>query len=99
MYWLIQKNQMEQANNLLAKYGGSYIELSQKLESSIERLGKLKDKFAAAKVDVEQTLPQIYIVDNAQIAERKTEPKRSIIVFMSTVSTFAISLLLVLLKY
>jgi uncharacterized protein involved in exopolysaccharide biosynthesis len=82
--------------NILAKYGGIYVELSQKLESSIERLGMLKDKYAAAKVDVEQMLPQIYIVDTAQIAERKTEPKRSIIVFMSTLSAFALSILLLL---
>lgn len=89
-------NAIQKKLDILAKYGGSYVELSKKLESSIERLGKLKDKFAAAKVDVEQTLPQIYIVDTAQVSERKAEPKRSIIVFMSTVSTFAISLLLLL---
>lgn len=84
---------IEKKLEVLTKYGGNYVELSAKLESGIERLGMLKDKFAAAKVDVEQTLPQIYIVDNAQVAERKSEPKRSIIVFMSTLSAFAISLL------
>jgi uncharacterized protein involved in exopolysaccharide biosynthesis len=82
--------------NILARYGGNYVELSSKLESSIERLGMLKDKFAAAKVDVEQTLPQIYIIDKAYVAERKTEPRRSIIVIISTLSTFAITLLLLL---
>lgn len=82
--------------NQLAKHGGSYIELSKKIKSAIERLGMLNDKYAAARVDVEQALPQIYIVDSAQIAERKSEPKRSIIVFISTLSTFAISLLLLL---
>ena len=87
---------IEKKLNTLAKYGGIYIELSKKLESSIDRLGMLKDKFAAVKVDVEQTLPQVYIVDTAQIAERKSEPKRSIIVFLSTLSTFAIALLLLL---
>lgn len=84
---------IEKKLDILAKYGGNYVELSAKLESGIERLGMLKDKFAAAKVDVEQTLPQIYIVDNAQVAERKSEPKRSIIVFMSTLSTFVLALL------
>jgi uncharacterized protein involved in exopolysaccharide biosynthesis len=89
-------NAIQNKLNILAKYGGVYVELSKKLESSIERLGMLKDKFAAAKVDVEQKLPQIYIVDTAQVAERKAEPKRTIIVFMSTLSTFAIALLLLL---
>lgn len=84
---------IENKLNILAKYGGNYVELSAKFESSIDRLAMLKDKFAATKVDVEQTLPHIYIVDTAQIAERKTEPKRSIIVFMSTLSAFAFALL------
>ena len=87
---------IENKLNILAKYGGNYVEISAKLESAIERLGMLKDKFAAAKVDVEQMLPQIYIVDTAHVAERKSEPKRSIIVFMSTLSSFAIALLLLL---
>jgi uncharacterized protein involved in exopolysaccharide biosynthesis len=87
---------IDQKLTTLAKYGGIYVELSKKLESSIERLGMLKDKHAAAKVDVEQTLPQIFIVDNALVAERKSEPKRSIIVFLSTVSTFVFVLLILL---
>jgi uncharacterized protein involved in exopolysaccharide biosynthesis len=82
--------------NILAQYGGSYIELSKKIESEIDRLGMLKDKFAAAKVNLEQTLPQIFIVDKANVSERKSEPKRSIIVIISTLSAFALSLLLLL---
>lgn len=81
---------------VLAKYGGIYIELSKKLESEIGRLGMLKDKYAAAKINVEQAVPQIFIVDKAQVSERKSEPKRSIIVMVSTLSTFALALLLLL---
>jgi uncharacterized protein involved in exopolysaccharide biosynthesis len=82
--------------NTLARYGGVYVELSKKLESEIERLGMLKDKYAAAKINVEQTVPQIFIVDTASKSERKAEPKRSIIVFVSTVTSFAMALLLLL---
>lgn len=82
--------------NTLARYGGVYVELSKKLESEIERLGMLKDKYAAAKINVEQTVPQIFIVDAASKSERKAEPKRSIIVFVSTVTSFAMALLLLL---
>lgn len=80
----------------LARYGGIYVELSKKLESEIERLGMLKDKFAAAKINVEQTVPQIFIVDTATRSERKAEPKRSIIVIISTITSFAMALLLLL---
>jgi capsular polysaccharide biosynthesis protein len=82
--------------NTLSSYGGVYVELSKKLESEIERLGQLKIKFASSKINMEQTLPQIFIVDKAVKAERKAVPKRSIIALVSTLSTFALSLLLLL---
>jgi len=82
--------------NTLSKYGGIYVELSQKLESEIQRLGQLKIKYASSKINVEQTLPQIFIVDRAVKAERKAVPRRSIIAFVTTLSTFAFALLLLL---
>jgi uncharacterized protein involved in exopolysaccharide biosynthesis len=82
--------------NTLSKYGGIYIELSQRLESEIGRMGQLKAKYVSSKVNVEQTLPQIFIVDKAVKAERKAVPKRSIIVIITTLSTFALSLLILL---
>jgi len=82
--------------NTLSRYGGIYIELSQKLESEIGRMGQLKAKYVSAKVNVEQSLPQIFIVDRAVKAERKAVPRRSIIVIISTLSTFALSLLILL---
>jgi uncharacterized protein involved in exopolysaccharide biosynthesis len=82
--------------NTLSKYGGIYIELSQKLESEILRMGQLKSKYVSSKVNVEQALPQIFIVDKAKKPERKAVPKRSIIVIVSTLSAFALSLLILL---
>lgn len=81
---------------VLSRYGGIYVELSKKIESELIRLGQLKVKYAAAKVNVEQAVPQIFIVDSAKISERKSEPKRSIIVLLSTISAFALSLLYLL---
>jgi len=82
--------------NTLSRYGGGYIELSQKLQSEILRLGQLKSKYVSAKVNVEQSIPQIFIVDRAMKAERKAVPKRSLIVLITTFSTFALSLLILL---
>ena len=82
--------------NTLSTYGGIYVELSKKLESEIERLGQLKDKYASYKINVEQSVPQIFIVDKATKSERKAEPKRSIIVIISTMSVFAFTLLVLL---
>lgn len=71
----------------------AYSELSQKLESEIIRMGQLKEKYVSTKVNVEQRLPQIFIVDKAVKAERKAVPKRSIIVIVTTLSAFLLSLL------
>jgi uncharacterized protein involved in exopolysaccharide biosynthesis len=89
-------NALSKKMDLLAKYGGSYIEISKTLESELERLGQLKVKYASARVNVEQTLPQIFIVDKAVESEKKDVPKRALIVLMSTISTFALALLLLL---
>ena len=62
----------------------------------MERLGQLKEKYAAYKINVDQAIPQVYIVDHAVKAERKAVPKRSLIVIVSTLSTFALALLLLL---
>ncbi len=82
--------------NMLSKYGGVYVELSKTLESEIQRLAQLKSKYVSSKVSLEQTVPQIFIVDRAVKAERKAVPKRSIIVVVSTLSVFALSLLILL---
>jgi uncharacterized protein involved in exopolysaccharide biosynthesis len=81
---------------VFSEYGGKYVELSQKLRVEIERLELLKAKYASYRVNVEQTIPQMFILDKAIKAEHKTSPKRSLIVIMSTFSTFAFALMLLL---
>jgi len=82
--------------NILSVYGGKYVELSQKLQSEIGRLGLLKAKYASYKVNIENTIPQIFIVDKARVEEKKVSPQRTIIVIISTLSTFALALILLL---
>ena len=81
---------------VLSLYGGKYVELSQKLHAEIERLELLKAKYASYRVNVEQSMPQMFILDKAIKEERKALPKRSLIVMMSTFSTFAFALMLLL---
>lgn len=82
--------------NILSVYGGKYVELSQKLQSEISRMSLLKNKYASYKVNIENAIPQIFIVDKARVEEKKVSPKRTIIVMISTLSTFAFSLILLL---
>jgi uncharacterized protein involved in exopolysaccharide biosynthesis len=82
--------------NILSIYGGKYVELSQKLNAEIGRMGLLKTKYASYKVNIDNTIPQIFIMDKARVEEKRISPKRTIIVMMSTISTFAIALILLL---
>ncbi len=87
---------IEEKLDVMAKYGGIYVELDDKLEWEIERNSLLKSKLAAAKVNLESTMTNVFIVDKATKSERKAVPKRSIIVIISTLSAFALTLLILL---
>ena len=82
--------------DVLSRYGGLYVELDYKLEWEIERNSLLKAKMAAARVNLESNMTNVFIVDRANKSERKAVPKRSLIVIVSTISTFALALLLLL---
>lgn len=81
---------------IVEKYGGVYTELDWRSKWEYERNSLLKAKLGAARVNLESTMTNVFIVDNATKSERKHSPKRSIIVVISTLSAFALSLLLLL---
>lgn len=82
--------------DILAKYGSTYNSLSQLQKKEIEQLSLLKSKYQEAKVDAYQNLPHKYIVNPAQVSEKKAKPVRSLIVILSTISGFIFSVFLLL---
>ena len=76
----IRLRQLETRLDTLAKYGGKYVALRDELQLLKEEEVKLKTKFDQAKVDVNQNLPATFKVDEARPAERKTYPKRSVLI-------------------
>jgi uncharacterized protein involved in exopolysaccharide biosynthesis len=88
--------EIEKRLAVIEKYGGIYNELDYRTKWEIERNSLLKTKMAAAKVNLGSTMTNVFIVDKATKSERKHVPKRSIIVIISTLSTFALALLLLL---
>ena len=82
--------------DVLAKYGSAYNSLSQLQVKEIEQLSLLKSKFEEAKVDAYQNLPHKYIVNPAQVSEKKAKPIRWLIVVISTISAFILAVFLML---
>ena len=80
----------------LAKYGGSYVALRDESRLLKDEIVKLKTRYDQAKVDVNESLPVTFTVNSAYSAEKKTYPKRSLIVLMAMVSAFLFTLVTII---
>jgi len=88
--------QLQSKLDTLAKYGGLYVALRDELHLLKEEEVRIKIKYSQAKVDVEEDMPATFEVNKAFPAERKTYPKRSLIVIMAAFSTFILTLVTLL---
>ncbi len=73
-----------------------YNSMAKQLDEEIVHLSLLKSKLNEAKVDAFQDLPHKYIVNPAQVSEKKAYPVRWLIVVVSTISTFVFALFFLL---
>jgi len=80
----------------LAKYGGAYMNLQDKATYYRDKLSDLKVKYQEARADAENKLPQKFVVNQAVQAEKKTYPVRWLIVVVSTLAAFIVTLLTIL---
>lgn len=81
---------LKKQQNELAKYAGEFTYLNETLILELESLSKLRKRFEKAKVDVEKTLPQKFVLTSASPAEKKSYPIRWLIVLVVTaVVTFS----------
>jgi uncharacterized protein involved in exopolysaccharide biosynthesis len=61
-----------------------------------EKLSDLKSKYSEVKVEAFKSLPYIFIVDNAEKSEKRAYPTRWLIVLISTISLFLLTLVILL---
>jgi uncharacterized protein involved in exopolysaccharide biosynthesis len=82
---------------IIGEYSGIYVSLRENLYMQRKQLNLLKTKYEETKVDATEILPQKFIVSNAFPAEKKSYPIRWIIVTVSTLATFLIAIIIILL--
>ena len=87
--------QLEEKLKILSQYGGAYVSIRDMLEYEKEQLSHLRAKYQEAKVDAEQVLPHKFVVNNAFKAEKKSYPVRWLIVVVTTISAFLLSILVI----
>ncbi len=71
--------------------------LQKQHEEELKQLSLLKSKYSEAQVDAYNDLPHKYIVNPAQVSEKKSYPIRWLIVCISTIATFVFAFFLLLL--
>ncbi len=83
---------------IMAEFGGDYDVYNTQLSYFAAVLSRMKLRYVEAKIELEQALPHKFIVDRAVKADKKAYPKKSVIVIVSTLSAFLLSLLLLILN-
>lgn len=86
-------NELKSKLDTLAKYGGAHTMLTAQLKEEVQILTLRRNKYKEAKIELEQDLPNAFIVNKAEKAERKTYPIRWLIVLSSVLSAFLLALL------
>lgn len=75
-------------------YSAEYLRLINMFESENENLSAIRSKLTEANMLAEQNLPYTHIINEAQVSEKKAQPKRSLIVLASTLSTLLLMIFL-----
>lgn len=81
---------------ILAQYGGVYTSITQDMEHDREALSRLKTKFEESRVDATDKIPHKFVVNQAKPSEKKSYPVRWLIVLVSTLATFLLSVVTVI---
>ena len=90
-----QKN-LQVKLDLLKKYGNSYDYVYSNLKKYRLKYPIIKNKYDEAIVNYNNCMPSKFIVDKAIPDEQKAKPFRSLIILVSTVSTFLVALMFLL---
>jgi uncharacterized protein involved in exopolysaccharide biosynthesis len=68
-------------------YSAEFLRLINMFESENENLSAIRNKLTEVKMLTEQDLPYTHIINEARVSEKRAQPKRSLIVLASTLST------------
>jgi len=90
--------EFEERFKVLARYGGAYVTLQDRLFNETKRLSILRMKLEQAQADFESDLPHKFVVNKAQPADKKSYPIRWLVVAMSGISAFLLALLLIVVQ-
>ncbi|MDR2084228.1 MAG: hypothetical protein LBP67_04470 [Bacteroidales bacterium] len=89
--------ELQKQIDILARYGTPYVSIRDQLDYDKRQLSLIKVKYEEAKADAEQELTQKFIISDAYPAEKKSYPIRWLIVVISTISVFLMTIIIIVL--
>jgi uncharacterized protein involved in exopolysaccharide biosynthesis len=87
---------LEDKLNMIGKYGGAYMYLTENLELFLKQRAEVKVKYDQAKVDAESNIPHKMVVNYAYAADKKTYPKRLYICLGGGFATFCMCIFFII---
>lgn len=90
------QKRLEAKLDTLKKYGGAYQHINENLKKYRFKYPVIKGKYDEALVNTKKALPFKFVVDRATPNEKKAKPVRWLIVVMSTLSAFLLTLVVLL---
>ena len=88
---------LDKQKNLIANYGSSYLILSELARANANDFNLIKRRYDEAKIDLEQNLPFKFVVNSAEVPDKKAYPVRWLIVVITAISAFVLCLGIILL--
>lgn len=89
-------NAVKEQIDILSKYGGVYMELTENLELFLKQRADVKVKYDQAKIDAESNIPHKMVVNYAYKADKKTYPKRLYITVGGGFATFCMCIFFII---
>jgi tyrosine-protein kinase Etk/Wzc len=93
-----EKAEIQRKIDVNVKYGSLYDALEIRIEEMIVKMEEFRVSYEQAESDANSNFTHKFIVEKAEVADRKEKPKRMIIVLVSVVSGFIFGVFFLLIK-
>ena len=90
--------EFEERFKVLAKYGGPYVTLQDRLFNETKRMSVLRMKLEQAKADMDSDLPHKFVVNRALPSDKKHSPVRWLVVAVSVASALLLAMLVLVVQ-
>jgi capsular polysaccharide biosynthesis protein len=87
------KKEIENEIYKLGEYSSEFIQCWSRYTQELNRLNNTRTQIIQLKAEMNHRVPNIFVLDKAYAADKKAYPKKSIIVVISTLSAFILTIL------